>query len=256
MMTAKASQFATLFPPGSPCAACPVRDWAICEPLKEADLSLVERFKTSDRVVLAGADLYHQGEPCRELFTLIKGWAFQYKLLEDGRRQITRVLLPGDFIGFQADLFAPTEHAAQALTDSQLCVYPRDRMIALIREHPDLAFRLTWMIARDEGRAEEWLTNVGRRSARERVAHFLLELYYRVRLRDPEPLGSSIPLPLTQEHLGDALGLTSVHVNRTLRDLRESGLLTLSNRTLQISEPDGLAAVAGFEPEQIQRLQP
>ena len=240
----------------SPCSACPVREWALCQPLPDADLEVVERFMAGHRTLAAGADFYHQGEPSEELFNVIEGWGFQYQLLEDGRRQIVRILLPGDFVGFQADLFAPLEHSAQALTEMRLCIFPRHNIIELFRSEPQLALRLTWMLARDDSRAQEWLINIGRRSARERVAHFLLELYYRVRMRAEEPLGASIPLPLTQEHIGDALGLTSVHVNRTLRDLRESGLLVVSNRLLNITDPDGLALVAGFDAESLERLQP
>ena len=240
----------------SPCAACPVREWALCQPIPDQDLDIVDRFKTGHRSVAAGTDIYDQGEVSRELFTVIEGWGFQYTLLEDGRRQITRIILPGDFIGYQADLNAPADHSAQALTGMNLCVFPRDNILDMFREHPELAVRMTWLLARDEGRSQEWMTNIGRRSARERVSHLLLELYYRVRMRHPEPLGSSIPLPLTQEHIGDALGLTSVHVNRTLRELRQEDLLILSNRTLQILDPDGLAEVAGYEPESIERLQP
>jgi CRP-like cAMP-binding protein len=240
----------------SPCAACPVREWALCQPIPDADLDIVDRFKTGHRDVTAGADFYRQGEVSQELFTVVAGWGCQYTLLEDGRRQITRIILPGDFVGYQPDLAAPADHSAQALTDMNLCVFPRNNILDLFREHPELAVRMTWMLARDEGRSQEWMTSIGRRSARERVSHLLLELYYRIRLRHPEPVGSSIPLPLTQEHIGDALGLTSVHVNRTLRELREENLLVLSNRTLQILDPDGLAEVAGFEPETVARLQP
>lgn len=240
----------------SPCVACPVREWALCQPIPDEELDIVDRFKTGHREIDAGADIYIQGAECKELYTVIEGWGFQYKLLEDGRRQITRIVLPGDFIGYQPDLYATADHSTQALTKMNVCVFPRDNILDLFREHPQLALRMTWLLARDESRSQEWLTNIGRRSARERVAYLLLELYYRVRLRDPEPIGSAIPLPLTQEHIGDTLGLTSVHVNRTLRDLREKELLTLSNRTLRIVDPDGLAEIAGFEPETVERLQP
>lgn len=226
-----------------------MRKTSLCAPLSDAELAIVEAFKSGDRVVRAGTDLYAQGEPCKELYTVVSGWVFQYKLLEDGRRQIARVALPGDFVGFQPDLSANLDHAAQALTDARLCVFPREGMLALFRAHPELAIRLTWMIARDEGQARERLTSLGRRTARERVAHFLLELFYRLRLRDAEPVGASIPLPLTQEHLGDALGLTAVHVNRTLRQLREDGLIRIADRTLHVLDPDGLAVIAGFDDE-------
>jgi len=231
----------------SPCAACKVRDRAICAPLSSADLQIVERFRTGTRHVPAGTELLVQGEPSQELFTLLNGWAFDYQLLEDGRRQIDKIALPGDFLGFQADLARPMGYSVQTLTASAVCVFPRRNLIELFREHPDLALRLTWMVARDESLARERLTSVGRRSALERIAYFLLELYYRVRTRTDVAVGAEIPLPLTQEHIGDALGLTSVHVNRTLRELRELNLLHLANRRLHVLDPDGLAELAGAD---------
>ena len=255
-MSAKVTALRREFSVDSDCLDCPVSEWAICAPLRETDLSTMDRYKYGERSIAAGSDFLYQGEPVTEVFTLLEGWAFLYRLLEDGRRQITRVLLPGDFIGFQADLEAPADNAAQALTACRTCVFPRQRVMTMIRENPELAIRLTWAMARDEARMEEWLTSIGRRSALERIALFLLELTYRVRLRDPEPLGSEIPLPLTQEHIGDALGLTSVHVNRTLRELREAALVVVSRRTLRILDPDGLARAAGYDSEQIQRMQP
>lgn len=234
-------------PGTSPCAACAVRDQSLCAPLSDQELGVVEGFRSGTRRVAAGQDLLVQGEPATELYNLISGWAFTYQLLEDGRRQIDKIGLPGDFLGFQADLERPMGYSVHALTDCEVCVFPRRNLLELFREKPSLALRLTWMIARDESLARERLTSVGRRSALERIGYFLLDLYYRVRLREPSPVGAEIPLPLTQEHIGDALGLTSVHVNRTLRELREMGLLTVAGRRLHIMDPDGLADVAGVD---------
>lgn len=237
----------------NPCAACPVSHWAICQPVVERDLDVVERFKSGERTVPTGTDLYSEGEPWHELYTVLSGWLYYYKLLEDGRRQITKIVLPGDFVGFQPDLSGRLDHSAQTLTEVRLCVFPRDNFLKLCKAHPELALRLAWMVARDVESAVEGLTSIGRRSARERVAHFLLGLYYRVRLHDPNAANTSIAMPLTQEHIGDALGLTAVHVNRTLRGLRNDGLLQVSNRTLQVLEPDRLADVAGIDEDTLER---
>jgi len=231
----------------NPCEACEVREFGICAALADDELNVVQSYKTGDRVLAAGVELYAQGEPMRELFNLLEGWVFQYKLLEDGRRQILKILLPGDFIGFQPNLDAPMDHSAQVLTEARVCVFPRDHINALMREHPSLAIRLTQMMAREDQHVREQITSLGRRTARERVAYFLIDLFYRLRLRHGEAVGAKIPLPLTQEHVGDLLGLTSVHVNRTLRGLREDGLIDVKNRTLFVLNPDGLAEVAGFD---------
>jgi CRP-like cAMP-binding protein len=231
----------------SPCAACEVREFGICAPLAEHELGVVQAYKSGDRVLAAGTELYAQGEPLRELYNLLDGWVFQYKLLEDGRRQILKIALPGDFMGFQPDLQAPMDHSAQVLTEARVCVFPRDNIVALMREHPSLAIRLTQMMAREDQLSREQITSLGRRTARERVAYFLIDLFYRLRLRLGEAVGDKIPLPLTQEQVGDLLGLTSVHVNRTLRGLRENGLIRVSNRTLYVTDPDRLAETAGFD---------
>jgi CRP-like cAMP-binding protein len=230
-----------------------VRGWGLCEPIHDDELDVVERFKAGDKVLEAGQDLFREGEPSRELYTVLEGWMFLYKLLEDGRRQIAKIVLPGDFVGFQPDLEALLDHSAQALTDVRLCVFPRDNFLELNRAHPELAIRLTCLVAHDVEMSRDRLTSVGRRSARERVAHFLLGLFYRVRLRHQEPRGASIPMPLTQEHIGDALGLTSVHVNRTLRNLRDEGLIEIANRRLHILDPDRLADAAGFDEDSLGR---
>ena len=231
------------------CRACSVRDEALCAPLADREIEIVERFKSGNSVFAAGTDLYSQGAPCKDLYTILDGWVFLHQILEDGRRQILDFALPGAFLGFQPDLDADMAHSAQCLTDVAACIFPRKNLLDLFRAHPELALRMAWINARDWTLANEHLTNVGRRTARERVAHLLLELFYRVRLPDPSPHGDTIELPLAQEHIGDALGLTAVHVNRTLRGLRESGLVLVGGGTLRILDPDALAEVAGFDSE-------
>ena len=224
-----------------------MRSEALCAPLSDDEIAVVERFKSRNRRLAAGADLYVQNEVCDELYTILDGWVFLYQILEDGRRQILDFAMPGAFLGFQPDLGAPAPHSAQCLTDVAVCIFPRKNLFDLFRAYPELALRMAWITARDGALAREHLTNVGRRSARERVAHLLLELFYRVRRGNPAPRDNSIELPLTQEHIADALGLTSVHVNRTLRALREADLLAMRGRMLRILDPRALAELAGFD---------
>ncbi len=236
------------------CSICTVRQWALCQPLRETDLNVVENFKSGEKTIFTGEDLYVAGEQSRELYTLLDGWIFLYKLLDDGRRQITKIVLPGDFIGFGPDLNGPMDHSAGALTDAQLCVFPKTKILGLFKEHPELAIRMTWLVARDMEMAHERLMSVGRRTAREGVSQFLLELYYRLRFRSSVSVGTNMPLPLTQEHIGDSLGLTAVHVNRTVRKLRETGLLAIEKKNLRILDPDGLAKIARIDAETLSRL--
>lgn len=231
------------------CRGCGVRNDAICAPLSDDEIGVVEKFKTGNRRIVAGADLYCQDQSSDELYTLLDGWVYLYQILEDGRRQIFDFALPGAFLGFQPELSALPSHSAQCLTDIAVCVFPRERLLDMFRAHPELALRMVWISARDGALAREHLTNVGRRSARERVAHLLLELFYRVTRGDPSPENHSVDLSLTQEHIADALGLTTVHVNRTLRALREADLLAMRGCTLSVVNPAALAEMAGFDPD-------
>ena len=228
-----------------------MRNEALCAPLSDGEIAIVEHFKSGNRTLPAGVDLYSQDERCSELFTLLDGWICLYQILEDGRRQILDFALPGAFLGFQPDLDAAADHSAYCLTDIAVCVFPRENLFDLFRAHPELALRMAWITARDGALAREHLTNVGRRSARERVAHLLLELFYRVRRKAGNKSENSIELPLTQEHIADALGLTTVHVNRTLRNLRQAKLLDIHGRVLTVLEPGQLAEVAGFDAEAV-----
>ena len=243
-------------PEGHPCAACEVRQWGICEPLSDEELGIVEKIKDGERIIPSGTDFIGQGEPLREAFTVIDGWGMEYRLLDDGRRQIGRIFLPGDLIGFEPDMAAVSDAYAQALTDLTLCVFPRDRLNTVYRSHADLPIRMASMIARDRSRTDERLTMIGRMAALERVAHFLLEIYLRIRLRSHEPLGWEIVVPMTQVQIGDAIGLTPVHVNRMLRELREKGLLSFADQKMSILDPDGLAELAGFDQDSMDRMLP
>ncbi len=228
-----------------------MRNDTLCAPLSDGEIAVVEHFKSGNRMLSAGVDLYSQGEVCSDLFTLLDGWVFLYQILADGRRQILDFALPGAFLGFQPDLDSPASHSAGCLTDVAVCVFPRENLFGLFRSHPELALRMAWITARDGALAREHLTNVGRRSARERVAHLLLELFHRVRRKAGDSTVNTIELPLTQEHIADALGLTTVHVNRTLRGLRQAKLLDISGRTLTVRDAALLAEIAVFDAEAV-----
>ena len=138
-------------------------------------------------------------------------------------------------------------HSAQTLTEASFCVFPREAIVRMFTEHPELGIRLVWLSAQDRAAAYEHLASVGRRSALERVACLLLELHNRVRARQPEQ-GMEVSVPLTQSLIADAVGLTKIHVNRTLKTLRDSGLVALRNRKLTIPDPERLAEEAHCTP--------
>lgn len=231
------------------CEDCPVRQLALFQPLSPGEVEAIQKFRSEYRVLAPGEAIFRQGEPTLETYTLFSGWAFLYQNLPDGRRQILRFLLPGDFLGFQADMEEGVRgHSAQALTEASVCVFPRGALLKMFRKQSKLGVRLIWLTAQDQAIAHEHLASLGRRNALERVAYLLLEVFQRVRMRNPGD-DKTVPFPFTQDIMADAVGLTNIHVNRTLRQLRESGLIVLKSRRLHIPDPEALAEQAGVNVE-------
>lgn len=230
------------------CHSCRARKDGLCMGLPPETLRVIAGYKSGDRQLRSGQDLFGLGEECGAIYNLVTGWMFRYTLLEDGRRQILDFALPGAVLGFHPAQGAMTTFGVEALTDAAVCVIPHRAIEPLSRRHPEIALRLAWLIARDRSMAFDHLTSVGRHSARERVAHLLLELFIRYRSQWPDTRLEEMHLPLTQEHIGDATGLTFVHVNRVLRELRQDGIVEFHYRRLRILDPDKLIDVAGIDP--------
>jgi CRP/FNR family transcriptional regulator len=210
---------------------------------------LLPRYGWGDRKIEAGRDLFSVGSTGNAIFNLIDGWVALYTQLEDGRRQIVQFALPGAILGVLPSNRSQATFGALALTDVVVSVIPTSMLATLSRDEPELTMRLARSLARDCSLAFDHLTSIGRRSARERVAHLLLELFTRYRAQWPGNRSEEMPLPLTQEQIGDATGLTSVHVNRVLSGLRKERIVEFHYRRLRILDPDRLIEVAGVEPE-------
>ena len=168
------------------------------------------------------------------------------RVSKDGVRQVLRSALPGDFLGFQPDLKGPHIDSAIALSDSVICTVPD--LLKICRVQPELALRLAWVGACDMILMEIYLASLAHRSARERIAFMALELYLRLKLRGLNR-GYTIQFPLLQEDIADTLGLTTVHVNRTLKALRKDGLLKIEKHELTILDYDALYAMEGSQLE-------
>jgi CRP-like cAMP-binding protein len=188
----------------------------------------------------AGADLFSEGDSLGEVLFLRTGWAHRYRLLNDGRRQIVNVLVPGDLIG----PFTPTaKQFAATLTPSSICRVSRADIARRMGDCPGFSAAVEALIASEFELLAERTVSLGRRNAKERIAFLLLEVYERLR-RVGLVNGNSFELPLTQEVIGDALGLSVVHVNRTLRALREAKLATVGFGRATIHDLATLADVA------------
>jgi CRP-like cAMP-binding protein len=225
------------------CVNCSVRGTTACRAFL-TDLDVVQDLKTGDRILAADAHLYRIGDRPSEIFNLLDGWVALYRVLESGKRQILDILLPGAFFGYQADPAEPMIHGAYCLSDVAICVFPRAGFAALTDRHATLAHALADIYARAAVRAQDQLTNIGGRFGTARVAHMLLDLFLRARRTLPGVHGDTIELPVTQELIADSLGLTSVYVNRILRQLREQRLVVLRNGMLKILDLAALSRLA------------
>lgn len=233
-----------------PCHSCPLRAHGPFKQYADRDIRFLDDLKKDHLSIPAGRDIISAGDSDPPLCTLYSGWAFRYKMLPDGRRQILNFLLPGDPIGFQAHMFDAAPHGVQALTDVQLCTFHRGKIWELFRSHPELAFDLTWLTAREEGLVDEGLLTIGRRSALESVGTLLIHIYKRA-----EALGltynGGVVFPLTQTHIADALGLSLVHTNKSLRKLTKLGLHEIKNGVLTITNGRALEKLTQFFEERV-----
>jgi CRP/FNR family transcriptional regulator, anaerobic regulatory protein len=165
--------------------------------------------------------IYRQGDVCSTYFVVLSGWIALSMLLDDSSCQILDFALPGAVLGLQSTQNSLMYHSARCLSTARGFAFPRHQLDTIVETNPRLAVLLCRQIASDGARAHDHLANLGLRGATERIAHLLLEIYVRLRGNLPDNPGETLHLPLSQGHIGQALGLTDVHVSRTLQVLRE-----------------------------------
>ena len=206
----------------------------------------------NQRTVPARTDLIREGDKPGPGFVFLEGWGCRYKLLPEGTRQITSFLMPGDTCDLHAGVSNCMDHSIATLTTARVALAPRAMLQTLIDTRPVIARTYRWNQLVDQDTLRAWMVNMGRRNGLQRVAHLMCELYVRARGAGLTHC-QSFDLPLTQTVIGDALGLTPIHVNRVLRTLRISGVMTLSGGILVIANFDKLATVAGFDDNYLHR---
>lgn len=211
-----------------------------------AELQFVSSFKTGEIVAETGATILAEGSHSENLYTLLSGWAFRYKSLPDGRRQILNYLLPGDLLGLQGSIIGEMEHSVEALSPLVLCVFQRSRLDELFANHPGLSFDVTWLAASEERMLDEHLLSLGRRTAMERAAYLIAFLHQRAVSVGVAP-GKPLYLPINQQHVADTLGLSIVHTNKTLRKLADRQLIRWLDRACEVLDVEGLMMVADWE---------
>ena len=227
------------------CSQCPLRLRGNHAANTPEEIEFIQDFKREERSVAAGAAILREHSTDGDIFTLREGWAFRYRTLPDGRRQILNFLLPGDFTGLQAELTQVMPYGVEALTPARVCIFRRENLWTLYQQFPKLGYDLTWLNATEELIVDENLLSVGRRTAPERVAMLLLHISKRAQAIE-EPTSEGVYFPISQQHIADALGLSLVHTNKTLRRLESMGLHQIRNNRLKIFRADILKNLSAY----------
>ena len=194
--------------------------------------------------VEARCDVIREGDTPADVHLVVSGLACRYKLLSDGRRQIVAYLIPGDFCDMNVFILARMDHSIATISPAQMVRLPRDQVLDLLG-YPGISQAMWLATLVDEAVLREWVTNLGQRSAEHRLAHLFCELYMRMKtvgLTD----GHDFELPVTQAELGDTLGLSTVHVNRSLQALRTADLVTFKGRKIMITDIARLMKISNF----------
>ena len=226
------------------CSECQLRQNPLFLKQTVQEHTLVQSLKRRELRLETGATLIHEGQTDAPLYTLYSGWAFRFKTLSDGRRQILSFLLAGDFIGVQQKMGDASAHGVVTLTDAVFCVFQRDSLWELHRQSPTMGFNITWLTAHEESLVDDTLLSVGRRSAEERIAMLLILLFKRAAALQADGGAAGVVFPLTQQHIADGLGLSLVHTNKTLRKLERRGLHQLEEGRLYMRDVKALSRLA------------
>jgi len=202
--------------------------------LSADDRTILER-AASDRVrkFAARVDIAREGDKPKEVHLILSGWACRYKQLEDGRRQVISFFLPGDLCDLNVFVLKEMDHSIGTITPVTIADLPREFFDEIGTGYPRIATALWWETLVNAAIQREWTMNLGQRTASERMAHLLCEVFFRLR-QAGLTAGASCEFPMTQSDLADATGLSKVHVNRTLQELRAAGLILLKGKTLSV----------------------
>ncbi len=235
--------------PHTKCSQCPIREMALFQGVPRNQLDGIQKYREHQFVVPAKTQLYLEGSKPGYVYTLFDGLMAVNKSFQSGRRQILRFVMPGDFLGFQVDDNGVISHSVLAISESIVCGFPRSSLKEMFEGQPRLALRLASMKSRDMALCQHHQTFGSRKDSHESIAFLLLELFHRTRQQmshNYDAGKNTIVFPLTQEDIGDAVGLTNVHVNRVLRQFANEGLIECRHRKLRIIDEDKLSEISEF----------
>lgn len=229
-----------------------VRKLEAFRPLSEAERTTLERISAQGTVVGPRIDLIREGDAPDGVIVVMEGIACRQKHRANGSRQITAFLVPGDTCDLDVGLLTRMDHTVTTLSICRVVRLSGDVVTRLLEEHPAIAKALRISTLVDEATLREWLVNVGCRSAIERIAHLLCELLVRLQIVGFAS-ADSYELPVTQLDLADTVGLSNVHVNRSLQELRRQGVIELKGRSLKILDRQRLRTIAEFNARYLHR---
>lgn len=235
--------------PHTSCNQCSVRKMSLFQGVPKKRLGQAQKYRQYQFTIPPKTPLYKEGSKPEYVYTLFDGWMVMYQTSNSGKRQILRFALPGDFLGFQADANGVISHSVSAITKSVVCAFPWEGLKALFNEEPKLALRLATMESRDMNLCQHHQTFGSRKDAHQSIAFLLLELFHRTRTQlnsSYNAKNNSIHFPLTQEDMGDAVGITNVHVNRVLRQFVKEKLIICNHRKLTILDEEKLSKIGEF----------
>lgn len=231
--------------------SCLVQSYDRLVSLSEADRAFLRALEEHPQQYAAGEVIAEQGSACNDLFVVSEGWCASEIADEAGHCQIVDIHLPGDIIGTREVAFARRLSTLRAITAATVCPFPRSRLNTLFQQAPRLSGVFVLIAMRREAILSERIFDLGRRDALARVCHFLLEIQQR--LQDSCTLRQDrIEMPLTQQQLADALGLTSVHISRVIRRLRETGVVDMRRGQVQVLDARRLKRLARMNEEYLE----
>ena len=233
------------------CLYCPQRSEGLCSTVGNGDSTgfrALENAPKQQQVFSAGQSIYGEGSPAKDFYIVKTGWVALSQNLASGGRQIIRFVLPGEIFGLEPGGQSSHFHAAEAITVASCCIQASEQMAEFRLLYPNYSERYIWMLERERLQYQNQLTNLGRRDAVERVVQLLVELVMRSTGRYPLEEGVTYRVPLTQRMVADAVGLTTIHVNRTLRRLQSRGVLEFRDGLFWTDDLAGLMAIVTIGP--------
>lgn len=229
------------------CQQCPLRKLDVFKDVTSTELEFISQLKSGELAVDPKTRILDEGANSPHVFTVLEGWGLREKTLADGRRQIMNFVMPGDLLGLQSAMFDVMDHSVEALTKMTLCVFQRSEIANLFHTQPSLGHTVVWHAARSERLMDVNLLSVGQCTARERIVLALLTIFSKAERLGLVTDDGSVGVPITQQHIADALGLSLVHTNRTVKRLVSEKLVAWRAGRLRIIDSERMLAIAPIE---------